>query len=319
MDTSPASPAPPRPGRAPGDGRRRAGRAGRAGMVVWGGLAGMLGLVGLVGPATVAAGPAAAAPATKWYVALGDSYAVGYQPGIGATSGYTGYVAAHEHLRLANFGCAGATTSSILTSVGCHVLPASSGAVAYPTTTQEAAAAAFISAHPGQIGLITVSIGGNDVTACAVAASPVLCVGGVGPTIMSNVTTLAADLRAAAGPTVPIVGLTYPDVILGQWVHPPVSTTLATLSVTAFKSLVNPTLSAAYASAGGRFVDVTAATGAYVPLSRTVRLPPYGRIPVAVASVCRISYYCSAGNIHLHTSGYRTMGKLIVASLARRR
>ena len=82
------------------------------------------------------------------------------------------------------------------------------------------------------------------------------------------------------------------------------------------QALVNPTLKAAYVAAGGRFVDVTAATGAYVPLSTTVRLPPYGRIPAAVASVCRLSYYCSAGNIHLHTGGYTLMGRLITARLA---
>ena len=49
-----------------------------------------------------------------YYVSLGDSYAVGYQPTLGATPGYAGYVAARTHLTLVNFGCAGATTTSIL-------------------------------------------------------------------------------------------------------------------------------------------------------------------------------------------------------------
>ena len=265
------------------------------------------------------AGAAGAAGATKWYVALGDSYAVGYQPGIGATSGYTGYVAAHEHLRLANFGCAGATTTSILDTVGCHVLAAGSGAVPSPAATQEAAATAFITAHRGRIGLITVSIGGNDVTDCAAAANPVTCVAGAIPAVNANVTTLAGDLRSAAGPGVRIIGLTYPDVILGQWVHPPVSIALATASVSAFQSLVNPNLKSAYAKAGATFIDVTAATGAYVPLTTTVLLPPYGRIPAAVASVCRLSYYCTQGNIHLHTSGYTLMGRLITAAVAKKK
>jgi len=43
--------------------------------------------------------------------------------------------------------------------------------------TQVQAADAFIAANPGQVGLITISIGGNDVTACAAAANPVGCVG----------------------------------------------------------------------------------------------------------------------------------------------
>ena len=38
--------------------------------------------------------------------------------------------------------------------------------------------------------------------------------------ITTNVTTLADDLRPAAGPNVPIIGSTYPDVILGGYVYP---------------------------------------------------------------------------------------------------
>jgi hypothetical protein len=54
-----------------------------------------------------------------FYLSLGDSYSVGYQPGIGATAGYTAVVAKKEHLTLENFGCGGATTSSVLTAIGC--------------------------------------------------------------------------------------------------------------------------------------------------------------------------------------------------------
>ena len=109
-----------------------------------------------------------------YYVSVGDSYSVGYQPTLGATSGYTGYVAKKTHLTLVNFGCGGATTTSIIDTVGCpDNLPHTAGAVLYPTTTQAAAAEAFITAHRGHIGLITVSIGGNDVTACGAAANPI--------------------------------------------------------------------------------------------------------------------------------------------------
>ena len=70
-------------------------------------------------------------------------------------------------------GAAGATTTSIIDTVGCpDVLPHTAGARLYPTTTQAAAAEAFLTAHRGHIGLITVSIGGNDVTACAAAGEP---------------------------------------------------------------------------------------------------------------------------------------------------
>jgi lysophospholipase L1-like esterase len=284
-------------------------------------------LIRLAGAAVAAAAlatalswaPAAGASGAKrYYLSLGDSYSVGYQPGKGATAGYTGYVTKRLGLTLENFGCGGATTASILSVQGCtapYGPAAGTGRAAYPTSTQVDAANAFLRAHPGRVALVTVSIGGNDITGCAAAANPVSCVLGLTGTLTTNVGQLAADLRAAAGPKVPIVGLTYPDVILGQWVHPPVSQTLATESVTAFQSIVNPALQSAYASAGASFVDVTAATGAYVPLSTTVTLSPYGTVPQAVARVCQLTWYCSLGNIHAKTTGYDLIGQLILTSL----
>jgi lysophospholipase L1-like esterase len=273
-------------------------------------------LVALSGVARAgAAGP-------TYYVSVGDSYSVGYQPGIGATTGYAGYVTKKTHLTLANFGCGGATTTSIIDSVGCpDVLPHTAGAHLYPTTTQAAAADAFITAHRGHIGLITVSIGGNDVTACAAQASPIPCVATAVTSIDQNVTTLATGLRSAAGPKVPIIGLTYPDVILGDYVYPAQPATaarmaLAAQSVVAFKTLINPALAKAYAAAGGVFVDVTAATGAYTPLTTTVTVAPYGTIPQAVARVCTLTWFCAVGNIHATNAGYALIGKLVATRYA---
>ncbi len=253
-----------------------------------------------------------------YYVSLGDSYSVGYQPGLGATTGYAGYVTAKTHLTLKNFGCGGATTTSILDDIGCpDVLPHTAGVVTYPTTTQIAAADAFIAAHKGHIGLITVSIGGNDVTSCATQSNPITCVATAVKDIKTNVTTLAKDLRSAAGSNVPIIGSTYPDVILGSYVRPTVppsvqSVTLAKESVVAFKSLINPALSKSYASAKGTLVDVTKATSAYKPLTKTTKSKTYGTIPVAVNRVCNLTWYCLKGDIHAKTKGYDIIGKLIV-------
>lgn len=267
-------------------------------------------------------GVAQAGPATTYYVSVGDSYSVGYQPGLGATTGYAGYVAKKTGLTLANFGCGGATTTSIIDTVGCpDILPHTAGAHLYPTTTQAAAAEAFITAHRGHIGLITVSIGGNDVTACAAQASPIPCVATAVVSIDANVKTLATGLRAAAGPRVPLIGLTYPDVLLGAYVYPTQPATalrlaLASTSVVAFKSLINPALAKAYAAAGGVFVDVTSATGAYTPLTTTVTVAPYGTIPRAVSQVCTLTWYCAVGNIHATSTGYALIGQLVASRYA---
>jgi lysophospholipase L1-like esterase len=293
-----------------------------------------LSIVGLVIlPGTSQAKASKKVKTTLYYVSLGDSYSVGYQPAptSGATSGYTGYVASKLKMNLVNFGCGGATSESLLDFTGvCGVTqygpPAATDAGVIPSgDTQVQAADAFITAHAGQIGLITVSIGGNDVTPCA-AASPtnpvngqtdaISCVAAGVSTIQTNVTTVVDDLSAAAGPTVPIVGLTYPDVLLGLWVYPTTGVsanqTLASESVEAFNLLINPTLKTAYTSVpDGKFVDVTAATGAYTPLTVMKKLAPYGKIPKAVADVCHYTWYCALGNIHANTLGYTEIGKLI--------
>ena len=283
-------------------------------------------VTGLDGSAAVGAGTGhrtTAASAKRHYVSLGDSYAVGFQPGRGATRhGFPDQVVTKAtrrgyHLQLVNFGCGGATTTSILQAPTCPIAARPIHGADYGGLTQAAAAEAFLGAHRGQIALVTVSIGGNDVTFCARAPNPVGCVTQATAGIKTNVARLAADLRSAAGPQVPIVGTTYPDVILGQWVRPPVSQSLAQLSVTAFRALINPTLQQAYTAAPARFVDVTNAAGAYIPLTKTVTLKPYGVIPVAVARVCTLTYYCTVGDIHATTAGYGVIADLIVATLPR--
>jgi len=89
-------------------------------------------------------------------------------PALAAKKGY--------NLKLVNFGCGGATTSSIIDSVGCPQELLGPGAAPYPTQTQAAAAESFLRAHRGKVGLITVSISGNDVTHCATVAQAIPCV-----------------------------------------------------------------------------------------------------------------------------------------------
>jgi len=328
----------------------------------------------VVGAATVLAVPGVGhAQGTTYYLSLGDSYAVGYQPSPtpGATSGFTGVVAAAKNFQLENFACGGATTASILSfpeqycgandlvnnpnGYGPPALVATQGPVT-GTQTQLQAAEAFIAQHPGQIGLITVSIGGNDVTPCAGASTtspyndatdPITCVvNGLGP-IRANVTTLVDGLRTAlttadgtkVGKKVPIVGITYPDVLLGLWVNsgpsgapanspafPPstANQSLATESVLAFEGSttlniegLNPALAAAYKTAKGKFVDVTKKTGAYTKLTRTTKMDIASlglgtiTVPKAVQEVCTLTWYCQLGNIHANTTGYNLIGQLV--------
>ncbi len=277
--------------------------------------------------AALSAAPNADAASQQLYVSLGDSYAVGYQPGLGPTrNGFVyqvpGLVKSRGYnLKVVNFGCGGATTKSLIKQVGCNRRALGPGAKPYPKQTQLAAATKFIKANRSKIALITVSIGGNDVTACAKSAAPIDCVVAVTAGINKNVTAAAKALRAAAGAKPKIVGTTYPDVLLGAWVNPggDGAKNLANLSVIAFKSLINPALKKAYGSVKGSLVDVTAATGAYGSMTVFEKLAPYGSIPKPVADVCKISYYCDKGDIHLRTSGYRIIAKLVAGELPKRK
>lgn len=270
----------------------------------------------------------AAKPKRSYYVSLGDSYAAGYQAtgqdeGRTTRNGFAYQLVGKARKRghrfeLVNFGCGGETSRSILKrKTRCAGL--GPGGEKYAGRTQAAAAERFLRRHRGEIGLITVSIGGNDVTACARAADPIACVGPALEDVKANGKALLKRLRRAAGTKTRIVGITYPDVILGSWVSGvQADRDLATLSVAAFKSLLNPALKEIYRSVGGRFVDVTAATDAYRPLEQTTTLAPYGEIPIAVAKVCQLTYYCQYRDIHPRTNGYALIAELIAKTLPRR-
>lgn len=264
----------------------------------------------------------AAAP-KHYYVSIGDSYAASYQPtakgqGHTTTSGFADDVvklAKAKDYTLVNFGCGGATTDSILKTPGCEQDMRAVNGPAY-TVPQAQAAEEFIKAHAGQVDLITVSIGGNDITKCGVAPNAVTCLTQALPNVAKNLGTLLTGLRQAAGPNVKIVGITYPDVFLGEKAIKGGNSSLADLSVLGFESFINPTLKNAYEAAGGTFVDVTTATGAFGSMSDKTTVAGYGALPTPVAKVCELTYYCQYQDIHPKDAGYQLIAQLIVNSLS---
>jgi lysophospholipase L1-like esterase len=282
--------------------------------------------------AASAARPAASAKPVangrQYFISLGDSYSVGYQSDVGHTTlngpaSQLVKLAAKrgDRFKLVSFGCGGATTTSMLTQLDCPAAGRLPGAAGYPGKTQVQAAVAFIKHHPGKVGLVTISIGGNDIDGCLVNADPLGCVATDMPNATANLTKIVKQLRAAGGQGMQIIGSTYPDVALGAWVLPnPFGDnrfTLAAESVTAFRRLINPGLKRAYRSIGAAFVDVTAATGAYGPFV-TTNDPTYGVIPVPVATVCRLTFFCTRLDIHMTTSGYAVIARLEAQALAPR-
>jgi lysophospholipase L1-like esterase len=269
---------------------------------------------------------AATSRVTTYYVSVGDSYAAGYQPIARALHGKDRNGFAYQVLGLArrkgddfilrNFACDGATTATVIEQKGCGLTSPGPYSVHYAGQTQAAAADGFIAAHRGHVGLISVSLSGNDILGCTSASIIVPCVTSALTTIRTNMATLLTGLRQAAGPTVPIVGITYPDVFLGLYPSKDAAQhNLAVQSVPVFRNLLNPALQALYSAVDASFVDVTAATGAYTPLSQTTTSSRYGTIPIAVAHVCTLTYYCQLQDVHPKTQGYAVIARLIVGSL----
>ena len=124
--------------------------------------------------------------------------------------------------------------------------------------------------------------------------------------------------RTAAGPHIPLIGLTYPDVILGGYVYPSQPATasrisLAKLSVVVFKSLINPGavqgLRIGQRKVGGR----DCGDGCVHLTHPNSPSPTLRHHPGAGRGVCTLTWFCSQGNIHATTKGYTFIGKLVVA------
>ncbi len=248
-----------------------------------------------------------------YYLSLGDSLATGdYSTGIVTD------LASDIPLTLENFGCGGATTATILTGIGCpYNGGATVDAVAYPSESQIAAAVAFIKAHPGQVKLITIDIGANDYAQCVVTLSPPSsCVQATVPGISANITDMASQLRQAAGPSTEIFGMTDLVDALSYWLNVPGGKPLAKDWISEFKNTLIPTLTTAYATAKIPLINIVADSGAYQPLTRLVKYPPYGKIPLAIARGCELILMCSSDNQNAHPTeeGYTLMAREVAAA-----
>lgn len=124
-------------------------------------LAAVLLVLGLgAGPAL--ARPAAATDEPVAYLALGDSYGSGYQPGSGddLAGGYAGrvldaFAALAPGAQLTNLSCGGETVESYRDG----------GRFCSYEGSQREAALAFLTEHP-ETRLVTLSLGGNNVQTC---------------------------------------------------------------------------------------------------------------------------------------------------------
>lgn len=264
-----------------------------------------------------------------YYLALGDSLAVGFQPftsgysaGVGhtTTTGYVDdlYAAEKPHfkkLHLEKLGCAGETTSSMMGN------PASCTYGQYPN--QLAAADAFLKQNKGQIAFVTIDIGANDIDHCVNtstgAVNQACIIAGVN-TINHNVPIIVKSLRAAAGKKVPIIGMTYYDPFLADWyagVDPQTGMVTNSSEHSAgvtnaqesqgLSQAINTDLTGDYKNNGATSVaPVDTAFHTYDPMTETSP----GEGPTLI---CQDTWMCAAPpvgpNIHANNQGYQLIAQ----------
>lgn len=256
----------------------------------------MLGTV--VAAVLAAAGPAPATGAS--YVAVGDSMTAS-----GAT--YPSFVARTlrartPSLRVSRLGCAGTTAGEVVRG---------GGPCDYPQGSQLAAAEAELRARRGRVDLVTVTIGGNDVFACAEAAD-LGCLRERLPALRADVRTIARRLRAAAGRGATLVGTTYHDPFLGYWTQARRADARASVPVV---TEFNRALAAVYRSQGWRVADIAADFHV-----TDFRVPAGAALPRNVAVTCRYTLACpqdpAAFDVHPNRTGYERIGRLVVRTRA---
>ena len=285
--------------------------------------------------AAVLPGPAAAKAASPhYYLALGDSLSQGMQPDLNGVTrntnqGYANDLLAIERhrvhgLKLVQLGCGGDTTTSMLTGQGnnanARLLHCDRAG-----GSQEAAAERFLRAHhhPGEVPLVTVDIGANDVDGCGTvpASQLVSCVTNGLATINKNLPKIFAGLKKAAPNGTTFAAMTLYDPFLGDYFAPAGSTdkALATESI-ALAKVLNGDLATADAKARFLTADVAGAFDTY-DSTDTVTWESQ-QIPLNVSRLCSWTWACqtppSGPNIHANKNGYQVIANAFAASIGKR-
>src|SRR5262249_52649183 len=159
-------------------------------------------------------------------VSVGDSLAAGVQP-IGdpgdlfrTSAGYAEQLvpiarSSFSKLSLVKLGCPGETTATMIDG----------GICSYPHGSQLDEAVWFLRSHRPHVAFVTIDIGANDFP----CQDPSCIAAGVA-SIEQHLPAILATLRDAAGPDVPIVGMTIYNPFLAAWFQGPDGQATAQLS-----------------------------------------------------------------------------------------
>lgn len=271
--------------------------------------------------ATAAAVTAAGATRdARYYVALGDSLSTGFQPtvageGIETHSGYVDDIYGAERRRIGNLqlvdvGCPGDTTTSLLSGRG-NLAMSTRLHCDRSGGSQLAAALAFLRSHhhAGEVPLITIDIGINDINHCAALPQPAACLQAAQRAIATNLPRIESRLRAAAPAGTAFAAMTLYDTYLGKPAADGATPANAAAFLGAYRR-ANLTIAAADGRAGFRTADVA---GAFDTYDTAMVRRGAAAVPANLARTCALSWACSplpvGHNIHPDDRGYRLIAR----------
>lgn len=259
----------------------------------------------LISPTAAAAGPPPHfGPPKRYYLALGDSIAYGFQKakvdaGLPPTSFNSGFVdvfaarlrALRPRITTVNYSCPGESTRSY--RAACVWKASGHGLHDDYSGSQAKAALAFLRAHRGQVSPITVSLNGNDATdfvqSCPVG--DLACIANGAPAAIAayqaRLTSIVAELRSAA-PDAEII-------LTGSY--------NANVGAFAFTDPIYLALNAAESAvakaAGARLADP-------FPVFNPQRDPAAEQ-----AAICRLTLVCTRGDAHPSDAGYQALAGVV--------
>jgi lysophospholipase L1-like esterase len=277
--------------------------------------------------AMLVATPARAAK-PRYYLSLGDSLAQGMQPDaagltVNTGQGYADQLYAIEKaqlpgLRLVKLGCGGETTTSFLTGhgnsgnallLGCN--PAGG--------SQMVAAERFLRRHRhrGEVALLTLDIGANDIDGCvAQEAIDTSCVISGADRISAKLPLIMRRLRRAA-PGTPMAAMTLYDPFLQLYLT--AGGRAEAIASDRYARNVNEGLARLYRAAGFRVAHVDVGFRTYEITKKTSLAGRPHPVPLAVAEVCRLTWMCAPApvgpNIHANRAGYGIIAKAFANAL----
>jgi lysophospholipase L1-like esterase len=160
--------------------------------------------------------------------------------------------------------------------------------VVFSKGTQLAEALSFLEAHKGKVALVTIDIGANDLSRFDPHGNLISCLfepqgcAAQAQSLQANLSAILAELEAAAGPGVPIVGMGYYDVFAPVCVSDPFP-----VFICARVDAVNALLDATYEAAGVPVADVA---GAF----------ENDDLASAAANVFAWTHFCVSGFVDVH-------------------